>query len=147
MKISWGIKITAVYIGFVVFILCMVMMAMRQNVELVSTDYYEQELKFQEKINKAKRSNELKDPLTWVVEEDQILLKIPSQFSGQEVKGNIYFFRPSDATLDKNIPIQPDTNTIKTISLEKLKKGLYKMQINWEVNKIEYYNEGIIQVN
>lgn len=147
MNINWGIKITVLYLGFVTLIICMVTMAMHEKVELVSKDYYEQELKFQDRINKTNRSNELKEPLTWEMKSDGLILKFPSQFNGQKTSGSVYFFRPSDASLDKTIIFPTDSNTFRNVSTKELKKGLYKMQINWKANNVEYYNEGIIQIN
>jgi len=146
MRINWGIKIAGLYIGFVILILSLVSMAMHQNVDLVSKDYYEQELKFQDKINKSNRAHSLKEPLSWEVRSGSLLLKFPEQFHGQKISGTIYFFRPSDAAMDKTIPLSDDT-LLLNISTVQLKRGLYKMQINWEVNKEEYFNEGIIQIN
>lgn len=142
---NWGIKITVLYVGFVILILSLVSMAMHQNVDLVSKDYYEQELKFQDKIDKGNRTNALKEPLTWEIKHGSLLLKFPEQFKGKKISGSIYFFRPSDETMDKTIPLSADTLQLN-IPTNQLKKGLYKMQINWEANKEEYYNEGIIQI-
>jgi hypothetical protein len=147
MKISWGIKITVLYLGFVALTISLVTMSIREKVDLVSKDYYEQELQFQDKIDRTTRSGELKEPLTWEVKKNELMLKFPAQFIGQKITGSIYFFRPSDASLDKTISIPADASSIKNISTHELKAGLYKMQINWEVNDVEYYNEGIIQVN
>lgn len=147
MRISWGIKITVLYLGFVALVIALVSMAMRQNVDLVSKDYYEQELKFQDKINKSNRSQALKEPLTWEVKQGALLLKFPEQFQGQKISGSIYFFRPSDAAMDKIISLPGDTNLSVNIATDKLNRGLYKIQISWEVNNEEYYNEGIIQIN
>jgi hypothetical protein len=147
MRINWGIKILALYLGFVGLILTLVSMAMRQNVDLVSKDYYEQELKFQQKINKINHSKSLKEPLSWELKQGLLVLKFPEQFKGQTISGNIYFFRPSDAAMDKTITLPKDTSTVLTITTKQLNKGLYKMQINWQADTTEYYNEGIIQVN
>lgn len=147
MQISWGFKITVLYVGFVILILSLVAMAMRQKIDLVSTDYYEQELKYQDKINKIDRTLGLEKPLAWEVEQGSITLRFPEQFKGQKINGSIYFFRPSDVALDKIVVIPADTSGIINISTGELKKGLYKMQLNWDVNKKEYYNEGIIQIN
>jgi hypothetical protein len=147
MKISWGIKITVLYIGFVMLILCMVSMAVHQKVELVSTDYYAQELKYQDKINKVNHTHELKEQLIWNVKTGTLTLKFPEQFKSQKITGSVYFFRPSDAAMDKTIPIPTDTSSIKNIVTDQLKKGLYKIEVSWEVNKEKYYNEGIIQIN
>jgi hypothetical protein len=144
---SWGVKITVLYVGFVILIMSMVYMAMQQKVELVSTDYYEQELKFQDKINKTNRANSLKESLSWEVQQGRLVLKFPEQFNRQKINGSIYFFRPSDAAMDKIIPVTTDTSVVLNIPTNQLKKGVYKMQISWEVNKEEYYNEGIIKIN
>ncbi len=144
---NWGFKITILYVGFVALILSMVSMAMRQKVDLVSKDYYEQELKYQDKIDRKNRTHSLKEPLSWEVKQGTLVLKFPGEFNGEKINGSIYFFRPSDAAMDKTIPVTTDTSVVLNISTNQLKKGLYKMQISWEVNKEEYYNEGIIQIN
>ncbi len=146
MKISWGIKITILYTGFVLLILTLVSMAMNQKVDLVAKDYYEQEINYQDKINKGNRTNALKEALTWEVQQGALVLKFPEQFAGQKIAGSIYFFRPSDAALDKTIPLSAET-LLQSIPTNELKKGLYKIQINWVVNTEEYYNEGIIKIN
>lgn len=143
---SWGVKITLLYSGFVLLIVTMVSMSMSQKVDLVSKDYYEQELQFQDKINQMDRTKALSEQLSWQVKNGELVLDFPDQFKGQKTFGKIFFFRPSDSALDKRFAIQADTMDLKSISMRSLKKGLYKMQINWEVENIQYYNEGFIQI-
>jgi hypothetical protein len=143
---SWGVKITMLYAGFVLFIATMVSMSISQKVDLVSEDYYEQELQFQDKINLFDRTQALSNQLSWQVQKDKLTLDFPAQFRGKQTSGKVFFFRPSDAVLDKSMKIQADTLTTKSISIKTLKKGLYKIQINWEVENIQYYNEGFIQI-
>ena len=146
MKLNWGLRIALLYGGFVILIITMVSMAMNQKVDLVSKDYYEQELQYQDKINKTKRSLALSEPMTWLVNPGTLVLKFPKQFKYQTVKGTVYFFRPSDETMDTRINfVVSDTSVSEYMNTEKLKPGLYKMQIDWQVNDQEYYNEGIIQ--
>jgi hypothetical protein len=147
MKLNWGLKITILYSGFVMLIITMVSMAMSQKVDLVSKDYYEQELRYQDKIDKTNRTHSLSEPMTWQVNPDGLLLKFPKQFEGQSIKGTIYFFRPSDERMDKKIDIAVDTSLIFHVSTDQLQKGLYKMQIDWSVNNQEYYNESVITFN
>ena len=134
------------YAGFVLFIATMVSMSISQKVDLVSEDYYEQELQFQDKINLFDRTQALSNQLSWQVQKDKLTLDFPAQFRGKQTSGKVFFFRPSDAVLDKSMKIQADTLTTKSISIKTLKKGLYKIQINWEVENIQYYNEGFIQI-
>lgn len=144
---NWGHKIAILYIGFVALIVTMVVLSSRQKVDLVAADYYEQELHFQEKINRSGRSNSLQQPLTWSVENGAVALSFPEEFSGSSISGSVYFLRPSDATMDHTVSIPANSEHIKTISTAALPKGVYKMEISWEVNKEKYYNEGIIQIH
>lgn len=134
------------YAGFVLFIATMVSMSISQKVDLVSKDYYEQELQFQDRINQMDRTKAMSEQLSWQVQNEDLVLDFPDQFKGQQTSGKVFFFRPSDAVLDKSMKIQADTLTTKSISIKTLKKGLYKIQINWEVENIQYYNEGFIQI-
>lgn len=134
------------YTGFVLLIATMVSMSISQKVDLVSKDYYEQELQFQNKINLMDRTRLLSEQLSWQVQNDELVLDFPDQFKGQQTSGKVFFFRPSDAVLDKNFELQTDTLNTKSMSIKKLKSGLYKIQINWEVENIQYYNEGFIQI-
>ena len=145
MKINWGVKITILYVGFVLLILTLVSMSMRQNVDLVSNDYYEQELKFQDRINKINVTNQLEEPLIWEVKKGKLNLNFPQNFEGKQITGSIYFFRPSDETKDKTIEINTD-NTSLSIPTKDLQPGLFKIHINWNVDEVEYYNEGLIKI-
>ncbi len=134
------------YTGFALLIATMVSLSISQKVDLVSKDYYEQELQFQNKINLMDRTKLLSEQLSWQVQNDELVLDFPDQFKGQQTSGKVFFFRPSDAVLDKNFELQTDTLNTKRMSIKKLKSGLYKIQINWEVENIQYYNEGFIQI-
>lgn len=147
MKISWGVKVTILYIGFVLLILGMVTLSMRQKVDLVAGDYYEQELRYQEKIDRIINSNALKKSLRWEVQQEAVKLNFPREFNGQNIKGSIYFFRPSDVALDQTFSISVDSSGVQIVAINQLKKGLYKMQISWDVDQEKYYNEGTIQIN
>jgi hypothetical protein len=143
---SWGIRISILYLAFVALILTMVGMTMREKEDLESKDYYAQEIKYQSKIDLINRTDSLKEPSTWAVIPGSISLKFPKQFQGENISGSVDLIRPSDASVDKTIPILKDTSRSRNISTEKLKKGVYKIKINWKADKKEYYNEGIIQI-
>ena len=64
MKLSWGYKITLVYIAFVAGMGFLVFKASSQKFDLVTKDYYEQELKYQQVIDQAANSSRLSEPVT-----------------------------------------------------------------------------------
>ena len=144
---SWGVKIACLYTGFAALIATMVSLTMRENIDLVTPDYYEQELNYQGRIDAIDRTLQLNEPLTWEVKENRLYLYIPKELEGKEVSGTICFFRPSDARLDEDLTFPATRNGSADVSLRLLRKGLYKMQITWQADSVSYYNEGVIQIN
>lgn len=141
---SWGTKILCLYLGFVALIVTMVGLTMRENVDLVSEDYYRKELEYQEKIDAIERTASLKDPLTWRIAGDTLVLEFPDLHG--KSGGSVFFFRPSDARLDREIPIADKPDILRRIPLTGLTTGLYRMQIDWHAGGADYYSEGIIQI-
>lgn len=144
---NWGTKIGILYGCFVLLIVGMVTLSMLQKVDLVAADYYEQELNFQQKIDKSKRAQALVNPLKWVVNPNSLQIVFPAEFKGQQIQGLISLFRPSDAALDQTLPIAVDSGLIQNIALKNFKPGAYKLQIDWQVGTTKYYNEGFIKIN
>jgi hypothetical protein len=144
MKISWGTGIWAVYGLFVLMMLAMVGMSIIQKIDLVSDDYYEQELRYQGRINKIAHAKQLANPLKWEVAENGIKIQYPSDIKG--VSGTINFYCPSDNRKDFKVKIQPDPSGIQLIPMQKIPAGRYQIQIDWQANGVEYWNEGTVNI-
>ena len=54
---NWGYKIMFVYLLFVVGMLTLVYKCTQQNTELVADNYYDQEVKYQERYNKLQNAS------------------------------------------------------------------------------------------
>lgn len=147
LKLSWGTWIFFLYTGFVVMIIFFVVRAMNQKIDLVAPDYYAQELKYQDKLDRINRANALAQPLTWKIEYGIVKIMFPAESNGRSIKGDIVFFRPSDKTKDVSFAVAPDTNGEQTISADKLSSGLYRVQVGWEVDGVTYFKEGVIVLN
>ena len=142
---NWGVRIILIYSAFVIGILTMVTMAMNQNIELVSEDYYAKELKFQEQINHSE--NALDANITSVVNKNTVTLHFPVEFHRHKISGTALFFKPSDSKKDLLISIACNDQGTQVIQSDKLEKGMYKMKINWEVNQQKYYQEKVVVLN
>lgn len=147
MKISWGTKIAATYIIFVVGVLIMVFIFMNQDVHLVTENYYSKELEFQNHIDKINRTNQLEEQLQIINQTSAIKFIFPKQFDYKTIKGSINFYRPSDPSKDLTIKIAPDSFNTQLVITEKLNKGIWKVKVDWLANNNNYYNEKIIMVN
>ena len=145
-NISWGTKIAILYIGFVILILSMVTMAMKQKVELVSDDYYAKELAFQDKINEMNNANALPEKITHNIYNNSFILIFPTAFKNKQVNGNIEFYRPSDQSKDFNTIILLTENLEQEINLKNFSKGMYKMKISWNADNTKYFTEETIVI-
>jgi hypothetical protein len=143
---NFGFKVTMLYFSFVVLILSMVFMCYGQDVELVSSDYYAQEIKFQDKINAMNNEKNLEESIHHYVNKNEIILTIDSALLSKDFEGTIYFFRPSDSAKDFKSDMK-FANNKQVVSCKKLVHGAYKLQLSWTSNKTNYFKEEVIFIN
>jgi hypothetical protein len=141
-SINWGYKIIIVYVGFVLLILFMVFKSVGEKVELVTDNYYAKELQYQQRINHMHAANALSSPLEWKITSENVVFSFPEEMRIEELSGTITFFRPSDKKFDKEFIIKPNVEGVQLISNNQLEKGLYKIQVEWNVGETIYYKEG-----
>ena len=141
MKTNWGTKIAALYTAFVAFILFMVYLSVNQKFDLVTEDYYAEEIAYQSTIDSKTRADNLKQRLIISLDGKQLRLAFPHQ--NQIITGNITCFRPSDESLDFKESVSTEDGTF-FIPLEKFTKGKYILKVNWLVNDVSYYEEQTI---
>ncbi len=140
---NFGVKIIILYLSFVGLILTLVFMSYGHKIELVSKDYYAQELKYQDKIDAIKNANSLASSIDHRVEGKNITLAINPELLTSDFSGTINFFRPSDSSLDVNMTMS-FTNNTQHITTDKLKHGSYKMQLTWKSAGKNYFKEEVI---
>ena len=141
---SWPVGIAIIYISFVLLLIAFVIFSSFQQVDLVTDDYYAEELKYQQQINRMNRAQSLSEPVNWTYnnKDNSLLLKFHAEIDPHKVKGNILFFRPSDAKQDKLIALNLSSENTQIIHTKNLSSGFWKLKIFWKVDKTEYYKEG-----
>ena len=143
---SWGVKIAVLYTGFIGLVVFMVMMSMRQKIDLVSEDYYTKELAYQSKIDEMKNAEALTATISHTFTNTDLELQFQPEFKSKKLTGQILFFRPSDSSKDFETPVAINEDGQQKIGLNKLTKGMYKMQISWKVDNTPYYSEETIVI-
>ena len=142
---NWGKGIAALYIGFVVLVLATVVFTFTQRVDLVTDNYYEKELKFQEQIDRLERTKGLPQKLILENNRKEIIIKFPVKPDPGN-KDTIIFYKPSDPSKDVRIPVNADSLGKQTVPVAKLAKGFLKAKILWTSNGKEYYAEEILNI-
>ncbi len=145
MKIGWGTRIALLYGGFVVMIGILVYNSMRQQFDLVSKDYYQKELAFQEVIDAGKNQSGLSRPVDITQADGHIIFGFPPEFSEQDIKGTINFYSPANAAWDRNYAIAAN-GIVFSIPIGTMEQTLYQVKISWEYNGKKYYQENEVSL-
>ncbi len=141
MKFNWGHGIALFLLVFVLTTVGVVVLILTDdayNHELVSENYYEDELKYQEEIDKVNNASKLSSTVKYRVSKEGVLLTFPSDFDYQEVTGIIKMDRPSKKILDFTMPLNLDENFQILIPAEKAIEGKWKLKIDWKAGEEEF---------
>lgn len=137
---NWGTRILLLYLGFVALIVVLVSMSMRQNTDLVSKDYYAQEIAYQNKLDKMNRTESLSAPVKWNLNHGKLHIEFPDEIH-EPVNGTVTLFCSSDAAKDRNIKFETSTK-VADIELKDAVAGQYTVQLDWKSGAQTYYQEG-----
>ncbi|MBK9638010.1 MAG: FixH family protein [Bacteroidetes bacterium] len=139
---NWGLRIILLYTAFVGGMLFLVYKCTQQNIDLVSADYYAQEIKYQEKIDRLNNSQhqDVRLEVAYAASEGMIQIKYPASSTSKNTTGEIVLFRPDNSKLDFKIPIDI-IDGIQNIPSQKLIKGLWRVKSSWSTNDTPYYQE------
>jgi hypothetical protein len=142
---NWGYRILILYSLFIVGILTMVYKSTQQKVELVSENYYEQEVQYQDQYNRMQNSNQPENKLVVNAMLGSAEIQFPSAFINSKVDGKVTFFRPDNKNLDFSVPVELSAG-IQKIQSEKLTKGYWKVQIYWNADGKPFYQESKVHI-
>ncbi|WP_425235718.1 FixH family protein [Ulvibacterium sp.] len=143
MKINWGTAIVLAFIGFIGFILFFVVrmsMDNKANHDLVTDEYYKQELAYQKEIDAEANAKNLADPIKIKKTNNGLLLKFPKILEGQNIQGTVSLYRPSNKHLDFDLPVSL-SNTHLLIPDKRLLGGRWDIKIIWEHKGKEFLHK------
>ena len=146
-RINWGTGILITIIIFMSITVLTGVFLMNQDVQLVTDNYYEKDLKYQNQIDKLNRTAALEEKVEIKFDGLNVELIFPSSFEADKISGEVYFYRPSDRKKDFKIPLTLDKEAKQIIPVTRIEKGFWRIKLNWSSDGIEYYNERAITVN
>ncbi len=137
---NWGKGIVIAFILFIAMIFLFIYLGSRESSDLVSEDYYAQELQYEDRIVAINNVGIWKDSIHLNVTAEAIILSVPPALLPAE-SGSVHLFRPSSASDDKFFDFTPDATGKQYISRASLKKGSYTFKLSWEGKGKTYYWE------
>ena len=137
----WGIGITLVYVAFASTTVGFVAFAMRQQIDLVSADYYPQSLTYDARMAASARAEALGDTFSIAADtgSERLIVTWPT---GMLVEaGRITLYRASDADADRQFTAAPDERGRQYVGVRALPRGAWIVRVEWTAGGHEFFAE------
>ena len=145
----WPYAIIAWFVIFASALAAWITVAMRQKMDLVRSDYYEEEVHYQGQLDRLNRTAVLRSEvaINHDATKGEISLLLPSAHLAPPPTGQIHFYRPSNAALDFHLPLAVDAAGLQRINTGELLGGLWKVRVQWTAAGQDYFFEQVIVAN
>ncbi|MBL7755420.1 MAG: FixH family protein [Chitinophagaceae bacterium] len=136
---NWFHKMMMVLVAFVSLMVYFAVRSVNTKLDLVTENYYEAELKHQDKMNQSANYQQLREKPEVFLEAKGLRVQFPKQgsFSPQ---GSVKLYFPADKTKDKEFQLALDQDHAQWIDIAG-RSGAYQVQISWQQDGATYYTE------
>lgn len=143
MKISWGHGVVIALGAFILFILGMIFLFPigKQNSEMITDNYYEEELKYQDVIDAKNLADNLAEKPTVTLQKQGIIVLFPKEFANENTTFNFYLYRAENRNLDIQKDFTLDKNNTFAIPANVVAKGGYTLKLKWKHNNLNYQRD------
>jgi nitrogen fixation protein FixH len=137
----WPMGIVTAFFLLFCGIAAVLVIAATHRDALVSDNYYENELKFQNQIDAASRAQKAGAKIRYDFAAGKIILTLPVEQAGQNVGGKIMFYRANAPELDRErlLKIKPDGT--QTLDISGLVAGPWRIRVYWNAGGQDYFLE------
>jgi hypothetical protein len=146
MTLNWGHKITIVLIAFGVLMTTLVYKSIKTDFQLVSKDYYKDELNYQQVIDGSNNAALLSSALIISPNKNGISIQFPVEMKNKNIKGELWFYCPYEAAKDRRIKINTTVDGVQLMATGEITSGNYIVKTSWQADGSSYYNEQSLTV-
>jgi hypothetical protein len=118
---------------------------MKQNFELVSKDYYAEELRYQDKIDGMNNANKI-GAVSVTERAGGIAIQLPKEVQGLATTGQVHFYCPEDSKKDRKIELAVNDEGLMLIDKAKVTKANYVVKVTWQNGKDKYFSEQTLAI-
>ncbi len=137
---TWGHGVIVALGCFIAFILFMIFIFPngQQNSELITDDYYEEELAYQDVIDAKNNADKLTEKPTYAQFPHGIQITFPKEMNNANAKFSFNLYRTDDQRLDvkKDFTLSADNKLL--IPAKILAPGNYTLKLHWVKDKTPY---------
>lgn len=142
---NWGTGIFCVIVLFIGGILTLVFKASADQQQLVTTNYYEKELKYQNKIDAMNNVSQLSDTVAYTQQGRELLISFPDELKNTSIEAYVHLYCAFNEKYDQQVKTSTSDGTIQ-LSFDELKPGPYTAKLEWFADGKTYYAENKILI-
>ncbi|MCB9202683.1 MAG: FixH family protein [Flavobacteriales bacterium] len=139
-KFTWGHGVVLALLAFIVFILSLLYKYQSQDnvFDLVTDDYYEEELVYQNEIDAKNRANKLSETPMVTTESEGFKIEFPKEFNQSNTSGKILLRHAYIKDKDVKSKLILNSDNQMFIPSTVLDKASYTLIISWEKDSLNY---------
>ncbi len=141
IEFNWGTGIALTLILFVGLMSFMVYKAMQQDFDLVTEDYYAEELDYQNIINQKRNALHLTDSATIRLTEKAVWLNLPNDFEGKNKTFSVLMYCEQEADNDFSFEHEATTENSFEVPFKKITAGKWIAKVKLNCDDVDYYFE------
>ena len=145
MKLNWGTGIVIAIALFAIFIGYFFIRGLQNPSDLVTDDYYNEEVEYQQHIDNRARAKQLGN-IILQPQEGKIALVFPDAFNAQSATGEIHFYKPDNAKIDSRFDLSVDSTNRQVLDVSGFPRGLWYIKIDATLGNEGYYWEESINL-
>jgi len=125
-------------VGFAVF-------SSMQREDLVSGAYYDEEVRYQQQIDRERAVLESGAAPTVALDARRPVARVVFPAAAPRPEGGeIALYRPANAALDRTLPLRLDCARTQEIALAGLPSGLWRVRLRWQASGRDYAAEDVL---
>jgi len=146
-KFTWGTGILLTIIIFVSFFISFMIFSFTKDVNLVTKDYFPDEIAYGIKIQKIQNTNALKEKLSFNLNNNVLKIKFPSFIDKQKrISGTILFYYIKSARKDIIYPVNINKENSQFIDMKGFEIGRYTVKADWTYKDKSYFQEETVEL-
>jgi len=118
-----------------------VTIAVTHQEDLVSANYYENELNYQDQLDSAARAQKAGADIRFDAVARSLVIALPPTQAGQKVFGTIQLYRADAPAKDRTLDLTPGHDGTQTLNVAQFATGPWLLRVNWQANGQGYYLE------
>lgn len=141
MKFHWGHGLFVAIILGVSGISLLVILSVRERIDLITEDYYPRGLTYERQIEKIRNTNSLEQKVLIDVS-DSLIITFPRIIDPPDsIQGEIWLYAAANKYADKKIQIKLNKAYYQTINLYQLNMTKYEIIIDWRAGGKSYFQK------